>query len=94
MVRFQSYRPRPRCPELLRVHCLLCLSNKDFGFFLVLFCFVFCFIFLIQVLARTEVATKTKRKKEFFLSVQILSLDEKLSVVGSFFFFFKCYLFF
>ncbi|XP_042833482.1 PWWP domain-containing DNA repair factor 3A isoform X3 [Panthera tigris] len=30
-----------------------------------------------KVLARTEVATKNKRKKEFFLSVQILSLDEK-----------------
>ncbi|XP_030191713.1 PWWP domain-containing DNA repair factor 3A isoform X4 [Lynx canadensis] len=33
-----------------------------------------------KVLARTEVATKTKRKKEFFLSVQILSLDEKIKV--------------
>ncbi|XP_045347174.1 PWWP domain-containing DNA repair factor 3A isoform X1 [Leopardus geoffroyi] len=33
-----------------------------------------------KVLARTEVATKNKRKKEFFLSVQILSLDEKIKV--------------
>lgn len=36
------------------------------------------------MLARTETSTKNKRKKEFFLSVQILSLDEKLSVVGFF----------
>ncbi|XP_039104005.1 PWWP domain-containing DNA repair factor 3A isoform X2 [Hyaena hyaena] len=33
-----------------------------------------------QVLARTEMSTKNKRKKEFFLSVQILSLDEKIEV--------------
>ena len=34
------------------------------------------------MLARTETSTKNKRKKGVFLSVQILSLDEKLSVVG------------
>ncbi|XP_048667857.1 PWWP domain-containing DNA repair factor 3A-like [Marmota marmota marmota] len=34
-----------------------------------------------KVLARTETSTKNKRKKEFFLDVQILSLEEKLSVV-------------
>uniref|UniRef100_A0A8C9PDI8 PWWP domain containing 3A, DNA repair factor n=1 Tax=Spermophilus dauricus TaxID=99837 RepID=A0A8C9PDI8_SPEDA len=33
-----------------------------------------------KVLARTETSTKNKRKKEFFLDVQILSLEEKLSV--------------
>ncbi|XP_026336685.1 PWWP domain-containing DNA repair factor 3A isoform X2 [Ursus maritimus] len=33
-----------------------------------------------KVLARTEMSTKNKRKKEFFLSVQILSLDEKIEV--------------
>ncbi|XP_047566243.1 PWWP domain-containing DNA repair factor 3A isoform X4 [Lutra lutra] len=33
-----------------------------------------------QVLARTETSTGRKRKKEFFLSVQILSLDEKIEV--------------
>jgi len=33
-----------------------------------------------KVLARTETSTKNKRKKEFFLSVQILSLDEKIEV--------------
>ncbi|XP_021561039.1 PWWP domain-containing DNA repair factor 3A isoform X1 [Neomonachus schauinslandi] len=33
-----------------------------------------------KVLARTETSTKKKRKKEFFLSVQILSLDEKIEV--------------
>ncbi|XP_004778129.1 PWWP domain-containing DNA repair factor 3A isoform X2 [Mustela putorius furo] len=33
-----------------------------------------------QVLARTETSTGSKRKKEFSLSVQILSLDEKIEV--------------
>uniref|UniRef100_G3TBC6 PWWP domain containing 3A, DNA repair factor n=1 Tax=Loxodonta africana TaxID=9785 RepID=G3TBC6_LOXAF len=33
-----------------------------------------------KVLARTERSTKNKRKKEFFLDVQILSLDEKMKV--------------
>ncbi|XP_004595972.2 PWWP domain-containing DNA repair factor 3A [Ochotona princeps] len=33
-----------------------------------------------KVLAQTERATKNKRKKEFFLDVQILSLEEKVTV--------------
>ncbi|XP_045847260.1 PWWP domain-containing DNA repair factor 3A isoform X2 [Meles meles] len=33
-----------------------------------------------QVLARTETSPRNKRKKEFFLSLQILSLDEKIEV--------------
>uniref|UniRef100_H0WMQ5 PWWP domain containing 3A, DNA repair factor n=1 Tax=Otolemur garnettii TaxID=30611 RepID=H0WMQ5_OTOGA len=33
-----------------------------------------------KVLARTETSTKNKRKKEFFLDVQILSLEEKIKV--------------
>ncbi|XP_027808375.2 PWWP domain-containing DNA repair factor 3A [Marmota flaviventris] len=33
-----------------------------------------------KVLARTETSTKNKRKKEFFLDVQILSLEEKIQV--------------
>ncbi|XP_037679767.1 PWWP domain-containing DNA repair factor 3A [Choloepus didactylus] len=33
-----------------------------------------------KVLFRTETSTKNKRKKEFFLDVQILSLDEKVKV--------------
>uniref|UniRef100_A0A8C9B259 PWWP domain-containing protein n=1 Tax=Prolemur simus TaxID=1328070 RepID=A0A8C9B259_PROSS len=33
-----------------------------------------------KVLARTEASTKNKRKKEFFLDVQILSLEEKIKV--------------
>ncbi|KAM9244580.1 PWWP domain-containing DNA repair factor 3A isoform 2-T2 [Dugong dugon] len=33
-----------------------------------------------KVLARTKTSTKYKRKKEFFLDVQILSLDEKIKV--------------
>jgi hypothetical protein len=32
-------------------------------------------------LARTETSAKNKKKKEFFLDVQILSLKEKLSVL-------------
>ncbi|KAL4828285.1 hypothetical protein H8958_010590 [Nasalis larvatus] len=33
-----------------------------------------------KVLARTETSTKIKRKKEYFLDVQILSLEEKIKV--------------
>ncbi|XP_057345590.1 PWWP domain-containing DNA repair factor 3A isoform X2 [Manis pentadactyla] len=33
-----------------------------------------------KVLARTEMSTKNKRKKEFLLTVQILSLDKKIKV--------------
>ncbi|XP_032034962.1 PWWP domain-containing DNA repair factor 3A isoform X6 [Hylobates moloch] len=33
-----------------------------------------------KVLARTETSTKNKRKKEHFLDVQILSLEEKIQV--------------
>lgn len=33
-----------------------------------------------KVLARTETSTKNKRKKEYFLDVQILSLEEKIKV--------------
>nr|XP_019599817.1 PREDICTED: PWWP domain-containing protein MUM1 [Rhinolophus sinicus]XP_019599818.1 PREDICTED: PWWP domain-containing protein MUM1 [Rhinolophus sinicus] len=33
-----------------------------------------------KVLARTEMSTTTKRKKEFFLNVQILSVDKKVRV--------------
>ncbi|KAM6219870.1 PWWP domain-containing DNA repair factor 3A [Rhynchocyon petersi] len=33
-----------------------------------------------KVLLRTEISTKNKRKKEFFLDVQILSLEEKIRV--------------
>ncbi|XP_051028978.1 PWWP domain-containing DNA repair factor 3A [Acomys russatus] len=36
-----------------------------------------------KVLARTEVSAKNKRKKEFFLDVQILSLKEKIQVKSS-----------
>uniref|UniRef100_A0A8C5KR36 PWWP domain containing 3A, DNA repair factor n=1 Tax=Jaculus jaculus TaxID=51337 RepID=A0A8C5KR36_JACJA len=36
-----------------------------------------------KVLARTETSTKNKRKKEFFLDVQILSLEEKIQVKSS-----------
>ncbi|XP_031790700.1 PWWP domain-containing DNA repair factor 3A isoform X4 [Piliocolobus tephrosceles] len=33
-----------------------------------------------KVLARTETSTKNKRKKEYFLDVQIVSLEEKIKV--------------
>lgn len=36
-----------------------------------------------KVLARTETSAKNKRKKEFFLDVQILSLKEKIQVKSS-----------
>ncbi|XP_006898064.1 PREDICTED: PWWP domain-containing protein MUM1-like [Elephantulus edwardii] len=36
-----------------------------------------------KVLSRTETPTKNKRKKDFFLDVQILSLDEKIQVRSS-----------
>uniref|UniRef100_A0A9L0JM95 PWWP domain containing 3A, DNA repair factor n=1 Tax=Equus asinus TaxID=9793 RepID=A0A9L0JM95_EQUAS len=33
-----------------------------------------------KVLARPEASTKNKRKKEFFLNVEIISLDKKIRV--------------
>ncbi|PNJ05239.1 MUM1 isoform 15 [Pongo abelii] len=33
-----------------------------------------------KVLARTATSTKNKRKKEYFLDVQIVSLEEKIKV--------------